>query len=108
MGEARYEFDEIFEWLLEYGNRKELAKYRNDIIDELMLRGEIGGNLGTEKQEIGLAAKVDKILNVFRLKSRPTPAKKPTESSFTKTTLSRESTAKLKDKKQLLDEKLGL
>lgn len=108
MSKAHYEFDEIFEWLLKYGNRKELTRYRNDIIDELMARGEIGKNLGTERQEVGLLAKVDKFLNFFRLKGQTVTPEKPAKVSRVKTALSEESTKNLKAKKQIIDEKLGL
>ena len=107
MGKERYEFDEIFKWLLERGSRRDMAEYRNNIIDELVARGEIGQSVGTKKQEVGLLAKVDSFINLFRIEEASKPVVRKPENS-TRSYLSKESTRILKEKKSLLDEKLGL
>ena len=107
MSKEHHEFDEIYSWLLQYGNRKELSRYRNFIIDELEARGEIRHNLGSEKQEIGLFAWVARLLNIFHLKEKEKITQKPKGQSSNARFLSKESTEILKRKKEIIDQRLG-
>ena len=54
MSNENYQFDEGFRKLLIRGVRREISAYRNAIIDELKLRGEIGVEKGSEKQKLDL------------------------------------------------------
>ena len=122
MRKEHLEIDEEFDKLLERGSRQEQAEYRNALIDELKRRGENKNPYATEKEELGTIAKLGRIVqrgeilflellnsdkstedtlstlvNHARSEERPLSRK-----------LMNEPLDLLKQKKQQIDEKLGL
>lgn len=52
MGEAHFKLDESFKRMLFRNNRGELSRYRNDIIDELKSRGELGQDFSSPSEQL--------------------------------------------------------
>ena len=122
MRKEHLEIDEEFDKLLERGSRQEQAEYRNALIDELKRRGENKNPYATEKEELGTIAKLGRIVQRGEIlflellnsdksteDTLSTPAKQArSEERPLSRKLMNEPLDLLKQKKQQIDEKLGL